>query len=117
VLNRFSNFDARKAASLLRKHRSELRRDHAQLRALLRQRSKDSSSADLFEQVARLEMRYRKSLEDSIRFCRRLARRIDVLNLGSYADAMIANSNLNSTCQEVAKTIQELVPQQDTRGG
>jgi len=40
-----------------------------------------------------------------------------VLNLGNYAEAMIANSRLIFlTCQEVAKTLQQLDPKQDTSG-
>jgi head-tail adaptor len=110
-------FSAKKAASLLRKHRSELRREHAKLRALSGRQSKDPKGAELSEQVARLETRYRDSQLDTILVCRNLALRVDVLNLGDCADIMIANSHLQSTCQEVAKTIQKLNPKLETRGG
>ena len=109
-------FSAKKGASLLRSHHTKLRREHAKLRVLLRRRSNRPNLAEISEQRARLEMVYRESMIASIQVCRRLARRISAINLGAYADAIIANSRLFSTHQKVAKTLRQLVPQQDTKG-
>jgi hypothetical protein len=109
-------FSAKKAASMLRKHRSELRRDHKNLRALLRRRSHDPNGSELSEQIARLQRRHQECMRDGADVCSQLVRRVSVISLFNYADALIANSRLNATCQEVAMTIQKLVPKQNTGG-
>ena len=95
---------------MLRKHRSELRRDHAKLRATLRRRSGNSDTTEISAQIASLQTRYQESMRDGIKICSHLSRGVNVISLFDYADALIAHSRLNATCQEVAKTIQKLTP-------
>jgi hypothetical protein len=98
----------KRAALHLNKLRKSLRKQHADLRVLLREAPDKALSAEGSERIASLRALWRKALIDSIRVCRTLSVRIYVLNLVGYADALMANSRLVAVCQEVEKTLNEL---------
>lgn len=98
----------KRAALQLNARRKSLRKQHADLRGLMRKVPNTALSTDISERIASIQALCRTSLIDSIQVCRTLSRRIFVLNLGGYADALMASSRLNVVCQEVRKTLVEL---------
>jgi hypothetical protein len=106
----WERFDARKAASLMNKHRKSLRREHAGVRKLLRHKSKDQKAADISERINTLRQTWRVALKDQIRVCDALNREFFAINFATYFDAFHAQSRLFVTCNEVAQTLQKLAP-------
>jgi hypothetical protein len=86
------------------KRRKMLRQEHTGVRALLR-KSEHFRTTEVSEKIGRLRLLHRQALLDCIQVCRTLSRNVDVLNLGGYAEALIAQSRLFAVCQEVAQTL------------
>jgi hypothetical protein len=98
----------KRAALHLNKRRKSLQKQHADLRALLREAPVKAPSPDSSECIASIRALWKRALKDSIQVCRTLSERIYVLNLEGCADALMANSRLATICQEVEKTLSEL---------
>jgi hypothetical protein len=98
----------KRATLHLNERRKSLRKQHADLRGLLREVPDTALSTDISERIASIQALCRTALMDSIQVCRTLSQRINVLNLGGYADALMASLRLNAVCQEVRKTLVEL---------
>jgi hypothetical protein len=84
-----------------------LRQEHAGLRALLR-KSEHFRATEVSEKIASLRLLHRQALMDCSQVCETLSRKVDVLNLVGYAEALIAESRLIRVCQEVAQTLGRL---------
>jgi hypothetical protein len=106
----WEKFDAKKAASMMNKHRKMLRREHACVRKLLRRKLKDQTPTDITEQVNALRQIWRDALKDQIRVCNALNREFFVINFATYVTAFQAQSRLFVKCNEVAQTVQQLSP-------
>jgi predicted nucleic acid-binding Zn-ribbon protein len=106
----WKRFDARKAAALMNKHRKTLRQEHASLRKLLRDKSKDQKAEDMSERINALRQTWRQALVDHISVCRVLSEGIFVVNLNNYLDAFLAQGRLLATCNEVEQTLQQFGP-------
>jgi hypothetical protein len=106
----WERFDARTAASLMNKHRKALRREQANLRKLLRNKSKNQRGSGTSEQVNTVRQVWRDALKDHSSVCRALSEKICVINFGNYLDAFLAQSRLFATCNEVAQTLDKLSP-------
>jgi hypothetical protein len=104
----WERFDARKAASLMNKHRKTLRREHTSLRKLLRDRSKNQKATDMSEQVNALRQTWRQAVVDQISVCRALSNGFFVINLNNYLDAFKAQGRLFAACNEVEQMLQTL---------
>ena len=113
----WERFDARKAASLMNKHRKTLRREQANLRKLLRNKSKGQTAGDTSEQVNTVRQVWRDALKDQISVCWALTRELFVINFRNYLDAFVAQSRLFATCNEVAQTLNQLSPDMKTKSG
>jgi acyl-CoA reductase-like NAD-dependent aldehyde dehydrogenase len=106
----WKRFDARKAAALMNKHRKALRQEHASLRKLLRDKSKDQKAEDMSERINALRQTWRQALVDHISVCRALSDGIFLVNLNNYLDACLAQGRLFATCNEVERTLQQFGP-------
>src|SRR6267154_1065096 len=106
----WERFDARKAASLMNKHRKGLRREHGDVRKLLRHQSKEQEAADMSERIKSLRQIWRDALKDQISVCEVLNREFFTTNLSTYLDAYQAQARLFVVCSEVAQTLQKLKP-------
>jgi hypothetical protein len=103
----WERFDAKKAKSLMNRHRKALRREHASLRKLLRSKSNDPATHAISEQISSLRQAYRLALKDQIQLCPALTRGFFVINIAKILDAFLAQSRLFATCQEVAQTLHQ----------
>jgi len=97
----------------LNEHRKLLQKQHADLRALLRQLPNDNLTEEVSQLSIDIRAIWRQALKDSIEVCRTLSERVHVLNLRDYARALAAAFRLQSVCQEVEKTLSTVRIQHD----
>jgi len=99
----WERFDARKARSLMNRHRKAVRREHRSLRQLLRSNGHDRADPSIVEQISILRQSYRLALYDQVQVCSALTRDFFAINLRHFTDAFLAQSRLFAACQEVAR--------------
>jgi hypothetical protein len=104
----WERFNARKTASLMNKHRMTLRREHASLRKLLRQKSKDQNSADVSEQINSLQKTLTDALNDHNSVCKAMHHEFSTTDLARYIKAYQARVRLFGTSIDVMQTFHEL---------
>ena len=104
----WERFDAKKARSLMNRHRKTLRREHASLRRLLRTNENSAGVAGVTEQINALRQAWRIATKDQTQVCSALIDGFDVINLANLLDAFLAQFRLFATCQEIWQTLQPL---------
>ena len=104
----WERFDAKKARSLMNRHRKALRREHASLRRLLRINGNTAAAAGMSEQIKALRQAWRIATVDQIQVCRALVDEFYVINLANLLDAFLAQTRLSATCNDVWETLQRL---------
>lgn len=101
-------FYAKKAALRLDQQRVSLRRQHKSFLADLAKSSGQSPSAAFSERIERLRLALRQSMIENIKISRAITRRIYVLNMGSMAEATLAQKRLSFVYNDIAETLNKL---------
>src|SRR6516162_8703913 len=93
----------------MNQHRKTLRREHASLRKLLRQK-KGQTPADLAERINALRRTWRKVVKDHTSVSRALIANCCTVNFMNVLDTFVAHSHLGVTCDKVWQTLAEHSP-------
>ena len=99
-------FNAKKATTLMNNHNKTLRREHAQLKRLLRQKSKQQTPADISERINALRQTRRKIVIDHTLVCHALIAECCRINFMKILDLFVAHSFLGVTCDKVWQTLE-----------
>jgi len=105
----WQKFNAKKATTLMNQHRKTLRREHASLRKLLRQK-KGQTPADLSERINGLRQTWRKVVKDHTSVSRALIANCCTANFMNVLGTFVAHSFLGVTCDKVWQTLAEHSP-------
>src|SRR6516225_1072093 len=110
----WQKFNAKKATTLMNQHHKTLRREHASLRKLLRQKkrqkSKAQTPADLAERINALRRTWRKVVKDHTSVSEALIANCCTVNFMNVLDTFVAHSFLGVTCDKVWQTLAEHSP-------
>src|SRR6516162_9186966 len=102
----WQKFNAKKATTLMNQHHKTLRREHASLRKLLRQK-KGQTPADLAERINALRQTWRKVVKDHTSVSEALIANCCTVNFMNLLDTFVAHSHLGVTCDKVQQTLIE----------
>lgn len=95
-----------KVTKQINEHSTSLRKEHAQLRRLLK--AHNTPAKQLADSIKNLRLHLRDSRIDSIKVSRTLAWRIAELNLSACGEALVAMGRLCKIGKEVEATLSEL---------